>query len=224
MSAGEHLPKPVYLEWRRRTGIPMLDGIGATELIHIFLSTADQDDEPGSTGRAVPGYRVQIVDASIDEVENGEDGFLAVRGPTGCKYLDDPRQSDYVKEGWNITGGIFRQDEDGYFWFRARNDEMIVSGGYNISGPEVEEALLAHPAIAECAVVAAAEEQRGHIVKAVVVLANGAQPSDALTQQLQDFVKQTIAPHKYPRAIEYLSELPKTQTGKLQRFALRQLD
>jgi len=221
VSAGEHLPKPVYLEWQHHTGITMLDGIGATELIHIFLSMTGEDDMPGSTGRPVPGYQVRIVDASINEVENGTYGFLAVRGPTGCKYLDDPRQSDYVKSGWNLTGDIFRRDKDGYFWFRARSDDMIVSGGYNISGPEVEEVLLAHGAVTECAVVAAAEEQRGHIVKAFVVLADDTQPSDALTQELQDFVKQTIAPYKYPRAIEYLSELPKTQTGKIQRFALR---
>ena len=224
VSAGEHLPKPVYLEWQERTGIPILDGLGATELIHIFLSMTGTNDRPGSTGQAVPGYQVRIVDTSTNEVKNGGEGFLAVRGPTGCKYLDDPRQSDYVKNGWNLTGDVFRRDDDGYFWFVARSDDMIVSGGYNISGPEVEEALLAHPAVVECAVVAAAEEQRGHIVKAFVVLADGRQSSDELTRELQDFVKQTIAPYKYPRAIAYLSELPKTQTGKVKRFALRQID
>jgi 2-aminobenzoate-CoA ligase len=158
----------------------------------------------------------------MKKVANGEEGYLAVRGPPGCKYLADPRQSDYVRDGWNLPGDIFRLDDNVYFWFRARSDDMIVSGGYNISGPEVEEALLAHWAVAECAVVAAAQEQRGHIVKAFVVLASGTDASDSLTRELQDFVKQTIAPYKYPRAIEYVPELPKTQTGKIQRFALRQ--
>jgi 2-aminobenzoate-CoA ligase len=222
VSAGEHLPKPVYLEWQERTGIAMLDGIGATEMLHIFLSMTGTGDKPGSTGRPVPGYRIQIVDSSLNKVHSGDAGFLAVRGPTGCKYLNDSRQSDYVRDGWNITGDVFRRDEDGYFWYLARADDMIVSAGYNISGPEVEEALLAHPGVAECAVVSAPDEQRGHIAKAFVVLASGIPPSDALTQELQEFVKQSIAPYKYPRAIEYVSELPMTQTGKIKRFALRQ--
>ena len=221
VSAGEHLPKPVYLEWTERTGITMIDGIGATEIIHIFLSMTGSGDKPGSTGVPVPGYEIRIVDNDANELPVGEEGLLALRGPTGCKYLADSRQSDYVKHGWNITGDVFRCDEDGYYWYVARGDDMIISSGYNISGPEVEEALLGHAAVAECAVVAAADEERGHIPKAFVVLASGAEPSDELSKELQDHVKQTIAPFKYPRAVEYVEELPKTQTGKIQRFALR---
>ena len=222
VSAGEHLPKSVYEEWLRRTGITMIDGIGATELIHIFLSMTGDGDKPGSTGVPVPGYDVQVVDESLNEMPAGEGGLLAVRGPTGCKYLADSRQSDYVKGGWNLTGDVFRRDEDGHFWFIARGDDMIISAGYNISGPEVEEALLGHSGVVECAVVAAPDEERGHVPKAFVVLAEGREPSDAMTKELQDFVKQAIAPYKYPRLIEYIDALPKTQTGKVQRFALRQ--
>jgi len=222
VSAGEHLPKPVYLEWKERTGIPMLDGIGATELIHIFLSMTGEDDQPGSTGRPVPGYEVRIVDEALDELPAGEEGLLAVRGPTGCKYLADKRQLDYVRDGWNLTGDVFRRDEEGCFWYVARGDDMIISSGYNISGPEVEEALLGHSGVAECAVVAAPDEQRGNIPKAFIVLADSVEPSESLTKELQDFVKDSIAPYKYPRAIEYIAELPKTRTGKIQRYALRQ--
>ena len=206
----------------RRTGITMIDGIGATELIHIFLSMTGDGDKPGSTGVPVPGYDVQVVDESLNEMPAGETGLLAVRGPTGCKYLADSRQSDYVKGGWNLTGDVFRRDEDGHFWFVARGDDMIISAGYNISGPEVEEALLGHSVVVECAVVAAPDEERGHVPKAFVVLAEGREPSDVMTKELQDFVKQAIAPYKYPRLIEYIDALPKTQTGKIQRFALRQ--
>jgi 2-aminobenzoate-CoA ligase len=200
----------------------MIDGIGATELIHIFLSMTGDGDKPGSTGVPVPGYDVQVVDESLNEMPAGEAGSLAVRGPTGCKYLADSRQSDYVKGGWNLTGDVFRRDEDGHFWFVARGDDMIISAGYNISGPEVEEALLGHSGVVECAVVAASDEERGHVPKAFVVLAKDREPSDAMTKELQDFVKQAIAPYKYPRLIEYIDALPKTQTGKVQRFALRQ--
>ncbi len=222
VSAGEHLPKPVYEEWLQRTGITIIDGIGATELIHIFLSMTGEGDKPGSTGVPVPGYEVRVVDESLNELPDGEDGLLAVRGPTGCKYLADARQSNYVKGGWNLTGDVFRRDEDGHFWFVARGDDMIISAGYNISGPEVEEALLGHSGVLECAVIAAPDEERGHVPKAFVVLAADTVASDALTQELQDFVKQAIAPYKYPRLIEYIEALPKTQTGKIQRFALRQ--
>jgi len=222
VSAGEHLPKPVYEEWLQRTGITIIDGIGATELIHIFLSMTGEGDKPGSTGVPVPGYEVRVVDESLNQVPEGEDGLLAVRGPTGCNYLADSRQSNYVKGGWNLTGDVFRCDEDGHFWFVARGDDMIISAGYNISGPEVEEALLGHSSVLECAVIAAPDEERGHVPKAFVVLAADSVASDALTQELQDFVKQTIAPYKYPRLIEYIDALPKTQTGKIQRFALRQ--
>ena len=222
VSAGEHLPKPVYLEWGKRSAATMIDGIGATEIIHIFLSMTGEGDKPGSTGIPVPGYELRIVDESMNELPDGEEGLLAVRGPTGCKYLADRRQADYVKSGWNLTGDVFRRDEDGYFWYVARGDDMIISAGYNISGPEVEEVLLDHASVSECAVVAAPDEERGHVPKAFIVLAAGVKSSDQLTTELQDFVKQTIAPYKYPRAIEYIDALPKTQTGKIQRFALRE--
>ena len=222
VSAGEHLPKPIYDEWTKRIGTTMIDGIGATELIHIFLSMTGEGDKPGSTGVPVPGYEIRVVDENGKELPDGKEGLLAVRGPTGCKYLADSRQSKYVKGGWNLTGDVFRRDEDGHYWFVARGDDMIISSGYNISGPEVEEALLGHASVAECAVVAAPDEERGHVPKAFVVLAADANSSDALTTELQEFVKQSIAPYKYPRAIEYIDALPKTQTGKIQRFALRQ--
>jgi len=221
VSAGEHLPKPVYLEWTEKTGITMIDGLGATEMIHIFLSSTGSNDKPGSTGLPTPGYEVRVVDADLRELPAGEEGLLAVRGPTGCKYLDDPRQSDYVKGGWNLSGDVFRRDEDGYFWYVARGDDMIISSGYNISGPEVEAVLLGHPAVAECAVVAAPDEDRGHVPRAFIVLSSGITASDDLTAELQDFVKQSIAPFKYPRQVEYIEALPKTQTGKIQRYALR---
>jgi 2-aminobenzoate-CoA ligase len=222
VSAGEHLPKPVYLQWGERSGATMIDGIGATEIIHIFLSMTGEGDKPGSTGIPVPGYELRIVDESMNELPVGEEGLLAVRGPTGCKYLADSRQSEYARDGWNLTGDVFRRDEDGHFWYVARGDDMIISAGYNISGPEVEEALLGHASVAECAVVAAPDEERGHVPKAFVVLAADTIASDQLTSELQNFVKQSIAPYKYPRVIEYIDALPKTQTGKIQRFALRE--
>jgi 2-aminobenzoate-CoA ligase len=221
VSAGEHLPKPVYEDWRKKTGVRMIDGIGATEIIHIFLSMTGENDKPGSTGVPVPGYDVRVVDENLADMPDDEPGLLAVRGPTGCKYLDDPRQADYVKGGWNLTGDVFRRDADGYFWYVARGDDMIISSGYNISGPEVEEALLAHVAVAECAVVAHPDEERGHVPKAFVVLSPGITGTPELARELQDFVKSTIAPYKYPRAVEFIAQLPKTQTGKIQRFALR---
>jgi len=223
VSAGEHLPKSVYDNWTSKTSATMIDGIGATEIIHIFLSmTGDRDcDKPGSTGVAVPGYEVRVVDKNLNEKGVDEEGLLAVRGPTGCKYLNDSRQSDYVKGGWNLTGDVFRKDADGYLWYVARGDDMIISSGYNISGPEVENALLAHTAVSECAVVAAPDDERGHVPKAFVVLAGDVEANEALVSELQDFVKQKIAPYKYPRAVEFITALPKTQTGKIQRFALR---
>jgi len=222
VSAGEHLPRPVYEDWKQKTGIRMIDGIGATEIIHIFLSMTGENDKPGSTGTPVPGYEVRVVDNHLKDKPDEEPGLLAVRGPTGCKYLDDPRQADYVKGGWNLTGDVFRRDADGYFWYVARGDDMIISSGYNISGPEVEEALLAHSSVSECAVVAHPDEQRGHVPKAFVVLSAGVSGTPELAKELQDFVKSTIAPYKYPRAVEFIEQLPKTQTGKIQRFALRQ--
>ncbi|HEY2878006.1 AMP-binding protein [Nocardioides sp.] len=217
VSAGEHLPKATWEAFREATGVEIIDGIGATEMLHIFISASGADIRPGSTGRAVPGYAATIVDDAGNELPPGESGRLAVRGPTGCRYLDDDRQLGYVRNGWNLTGDTFLRDDEGYFWYQARSDDMIISSGYNIAAPEVEEALLRHPLVAECAVVGVPDDARGHIVKAYVVSAGEVSAGD-----LQDFVKAEIAPYKYPRAIEFVTELPKTATGKLQRFRLRQ--
>jgi 2-aminobenzoate-CoA ligase len=223
VSAGETLPAPVFENWTRKTGKTILDGIGSTELLHIFITNRVGDAVAGSTGQPVSGYEAKIVDDNMNELPDGTIGKLAVRGPTGCRYLADKRQSNYVRDGWNLTGDSFVRDANGRLSFVARSDDMIVSSGYNIAGPEVETALLSHPAVAECGVVGAPDEARGMIVKAYVVLAGGAAADAALTQALQDHVKQTIAPYKYPRAIEYVAQLPKTETGKLRRFALRQI-
>jgi 2-aminobenzoate-CoA ligase len=221
VSAGETLPKATFEAWHKATGIRILDGIGATEMLHIFIGSPEHEVRAGSTGRAVPGYEARILDDDGRPVPPGTIGRLAVRGPTGCRYLADPRQQKYVQDGWNVTGDTYVMDEDGYFWYQARSDDMIISAGYNIAGPEVEAALLTHPAVAECGVVGVADEERGQIVKAYVVLRADATADAALTKQLQDHVKATIAPYKYPRAVEFIAELPKTQTGKLQRFELR---
>ena len=221
VSAGETLPAPVFEEWTRRTGKPILDGIGTTELLHIFISTRLGDRAAGATGRPVTGYEARIVDDDMSEVPDGTVGHLAVRGPTGCRYLADDRQTTYVRNGLNVTGDDFVRDGNGVFHFVARADDMIISAGYNIGGPEVEAALLLHPAIAECGVVGVADEQRGQIVKAFVVLRPGYDADPALTKELQGFVKDHIAPYKYPRAIEFRASLPRTPTGKLQRFLLR---
>jgi 2-aminobenzoate-CoA ligase len=210
--------------WFERTGIRIIDGIGSTEMLHIFIASRPEDARAGSTGNAVAGYEARIVDADMNELPAGEIGRLAVRGVTGCRYLDDPRQSTYVVGGWNLTGDAFRMDADGYFWFQARTDDMIVSSGYNISGAEVEAALLEHPAVGECAVVASPDEERGHVVKAFVVLASGAAADAALVTELQDHVKARIAPYKYPRRIAFLDALPRTTTGKVQRTHLRVMD
>ncbi|MEC4719757.1 AMP-binding protein [Noviherbaspirillum sp. CPCC 100848] len=222
VSAGEALPTATRDAWQRATGIEMIDGIGSTEMLHIFISAAGADIRPGAVGKPVPGYQACVLDDEGRPLGPGAVGRLAVRGPTGCRYLSDPRQADYVQHGWNLTGDAFEMDADGYFWYRARTDDMIISAGYNIAGPEVEDALLKHPAVAECAVIGAADEERGQIVKAYVVLRPGNVQSAELTRQLQDHVKQSIAPYKYPRAIEYRDALPRTETGKLQRFKLRQ--
>jgi len=222
VSAGETLPLATFQAWRDATGLKIIDGIGATEMLHIFISASGDDIRPGSTGRPVPGYTATLLDAAGRPVAPGELGRLAVRGPTGCRYLDDPeRQLAYVENGWNVTGDTYRVDEDGYFWFQARNDDMIISAGYNIAGPEVENALLEHPGVLECACVAAPDEERGHVVKAFVVLRGGWVSGDATAKELQDFVKQRIAPYKYPRRMEFVESLPRTATGKLQRFRLR---
>lgn len=222
VSAGETLPAPVYEEWTQKTGKPILDGIGATEMLHIFITNRLDDRAPGVTGRPVTGYDAKIVDGDMNEVPRGQVGRLAVRGPTGCRYLADARQADYVRDGWNLTGDSFIQDEDGRFRFAARSDDMIVSAGYNIAGPEVEAALLSHDLVMECAVIGADDGERGQIVEAHVVLVAGV-PADAGTVKLlQEHVKATIAPYKYPRSVKFVASLPKTQTGKIQRFRLRE--
>jgi 2-aminobenzoate-CoA ligase len=221
VSAGETLPKAVFDAWFEATGIKLMDGIGATEMLHIFIGAPEEKVRAGSTGLPVPGYHARIVDDAGKEVARGTAGRLAIKGPIGCRYLDDVRQHNYVEKGWNITGDTFIQDDDGYFWYQARSDDMIISAGYNISGPEIENALLTHPAIAECAVIGVADEERGMVPKAFIVLRPGHARDAAMVKTLQDHVKNEIAPYKYPRRIEFRDALPKTQTGKLQRFALR---
>ncbi|MBI5276394.1 MAG: AMP-binding protein [Burkholderiales bacterium] len=223
VSAGEGLPDATRQLWKDATGIEMLDGIGATEMFHIFISSAGSDVRRGAVGKVVPGYSARIVDDEGHEVPRGTIGRLAVVGPTGCKYLDDPRQRNYVKDGWNYPGDAFVEDDDGYFFYQARADDMIITAGYNVAGPEVEDALLRHPAVAECGVVGKADEERGMIVKAYCVLKPGHSGDAAMVKALQDHVKASIAPYKYPREIEFLASLPRTETGKLQRFKLRQL-
>ena len=223
VSAGEALPKATFEAWLAATGIKILDGIGATEMLHIFIGSPEEEILPGATGKPVPGYEARVVDADGKELPPNTIGRLAVRGPTGCRYLADKRQRQYVRDGWNITGDTYLMDADGYFWYQARSDDMIVSSGYNIAGPEVEATLLEHPAVAECGVVGAPDEERGQIVKAYVVLRAGHSGDHALTKTLQEHVKATIAPYKYPRTIEYVTQLPRTQTGKLQRFELRRM-
>ncbi|HEV2574400.1 MAG TPA: AMP-binding protein [Beijerinckiaceae bacterium] len=222
VSAGETLPAPVFEDWVKKTGKPMLDGIGSTEMLHIFITNRFDDMAPGSTGRPVSGYQAMVVDDDMKEVPRGTPGRLAVRGPTGCRYLADDRQKAYVRDGWNLTGDTFVQDEDGRFHFAARSDDMIVSAGYNIAGPEVEAALLSHEDVKECAVVSAPDPERGQIVAAYVVLCEGVTPDALEIKKLQDHVKAVIAPYKYPRAVRFLDALPKTQTGKIQRFRLRE--
>lgn len=221
VSAGETLPAPVYEDWRALTGLPMLDGIGATEMLHIFITNRLGDHKPGRTGKPVTGYEARVIGEDGREMPRGEMGRLAVRGPTGCRYLNGTKQDVYVRDGWNITGDTFVQDEEGYFRFAARNDDIIVSSGYNIAGPEVEAALLAHPDVAECGVIGAPDEARGSIVEAHVVLREGAHAGDEMAKALQDHVKATIAPFKYPRRVVFAESLPKTSTGKIQRFRLR---
>jgi 2-aminobenzoate-CoA ligase len=221
VSAGETLPAPVFVEWTRKTGCPILDGIGSTELLHIFVTNRIGDAHPGMTGRPVTGYEARIVDDEMKEVERGALGKLAIRGPTGCRYLADNRQTNYVRNGWNLTGDTFMQDKSGSFHFVARADDMIVSSGYNIAGPEVEVALLTHADVAECAVVGSPDPERGQIVEAFVVLKPGISGDHECRKRLQDHVKTVIAPYKYPRAVNFVEALPKTQTGKIQRFKLR---
>jgi 2-aminobenzoate-CoA ligase len=222
VSAGEHLPAAVWREFWQATGISIIDGIGSTEMLHVFIAAADENVRPGATGLPVPGYRAAIWDSKGHEVPDGQPGRLAVQGPTGCRYLADPRQRSYVQDGWNITGDTYVRDADGYYWFQARSDDMIVSAGYNIAGGEVEEALLGHPDVLEVAVVGAPDPDRGTIVQAFVVLRPGARADADKVAELQDFAKQCIAPYKYPRSVEFVAELPKTVSGKTQRYRLRQ--
>ncbi len=222
VSAGEALPASTRALWKEATGIELIDGIGATEMLHIFISHDESNARPGATGKAVPGYVARVVDDEGREVPVGTIGKLAVKGPTGCRYLADERQAVYVRDGWNVTGDAYLMDDDGYFFYQARTDDMIISAGYNIAAPEVEEALMAHPSVAECAVIGVPDEERGQIVKAFIVLRPGVTGDDAMVKTLQDFVKQTVAPYKYPRAIAWVDKLPRTQTGKLQRFRLHE--
>ena len=222
LSAGEHLPSATWAAWKAHTGISVVDGIGSTEMMHIFISESGDAIRPGSTGRAVPGYEATVLDPDGQSMDEGE-GRLAVKGPTGCRYLDDERQLNYVEGGWNITGDTYRKDADGYYWYVARSDDMIVTSGYNIGAPEVENALLGHPAVAECAVIGVPCPERGQKVKAFIVAAANVTPNDALISEIKNFVKATIAPYKYPREIEFVEALPKTATGKLRRVELRNL-
>jgi 2-aminobenzoate-CoA ligase len=223
VSAGEALPAETWRAWHAATGVKIIDGIGATELLHIFISAADDDIRPGSTGRPVPGWQAVILDPDGNPVPDGEPGLLAVRGPVGCRYLADERQTTYVRHGWNYTGDTYIRDEDGYFWYQARSDDMIISSGYNIAGPEVENALLRHPAVLEAGVIGMPDPDRGQLVTAFVVLRPDTPANEATVKELQEFVKMRIAPYKYPRAIHFVPALPRTATGKLQRFRLRDL-
>ncbi len=223
VSAGEGLPDATRQLWKEASGLEMLDGIGATEMFHIFISAAPQDVKRGAIGKVVPGYQAKIVDEQGQALPRGQVGRLAVKGPTGCKYLDDTRQANYVQDGWNFPGDAFLQDEDGYFVYQARTDDMIITAGYNVAGPEVEAALLQHPAVAECGVVGRPDDERGMIILAYVVLKPGQTADDAQVKALQDHVKHSLAPYKYPREVRFVTALPRTETGKLQRFALREM-
>lgn len=223
VSAGEGLPDATRQLWKEASGLEMLDGIGATEMFHIFISAAPQDVKRGAIGKVVPGYQAKIVDEQGQALPRGQVGRLAVKGPTGCKYLDDTRQANYVQDGWNYPGDAFLQDEDGYFVYQARTDDMIITAGYNVAGPEVEAALLQHPAVAECGVVGRPDDERGMIILAYVVLKPGQTADDAQVKALQDHVKHSLAPYKYPREVRFVTALPRTETGKLQRFALRKM-
>jgi 2-aminobenzoate-CoA ligase len=221
ISAGEALPDPTRQAFKEATGIEIIDGIGSTEMMHIFISHTPERVRRGATGYAIPGYRATVLDEQGRPCKPGVVGKLAVKGPTGCRYLADERQKNYVQNGWNVTGDAYLMDEAGYFFYQARTDDMIISAGYNIAGPEVETALLGHPAVAECGVIGWPDDERGTIVKAFVVLKPGNEQSTAMAGALQDHVKKIIAPYKYPRAIEFIDTLPRTETGKVQRFKLR---
>jgi 2-aminobenzoate-CoA ligase len=224
VSAGETLPKPTWEQFKEATGVELIDGIGATEMLHIFISASGDDIRPGATGRPLAGVRARVVDDHMETVADGEVGRLAVQAPTGCRYLHDERQTEYVRNGWNLTGDAYVRDADGYFWYQARDDDMIISSGYNIAGPEVEASLLRHQSVAECAVIGVSDEMRTQVVKAFVVLRPDVEPGDDLATELKAFVKDDIAPYKYPRDLEFVTTLPKTQTGKVQRYRLREAE
>ncbi len=224
ISAAETLPARIIDDWRAMTGLPIIDTIGSTEMLHTFIANPPDALRPGATGKPLPGYQAIVVDEDFRQVPAGEVGRLAVRGPIGCRYLDDPRQAQYVQHGWNVTGDAYLVDEDGYFWYQGRTDDMIVSAGYNISGIEIETVLLEHAAVRECAVVASPDDRRGMIPKAFVVPREPVRPGSGLIGELQEFVKKQIAPYKYPRRVEFLDALPRTETGKIQRFKLRELE
>lgn len=223
MSAGESLPAPVAEQYREIVGRPLIDGLGSTEMLHVFISAADDDTRPGATGKVVPGYQATVLDVDGSPVPDGTPGFLAVRGPTGCRYLEDPRQRDYVRDGWNFTGDTYVRDADGYFRFVARSDDMIISSGYNIAAPEVEEVLLTHPDVDECAVIGTPDPDRGSVVTAYVVPRPGIEPGADLVRALQDHAKAAAAPYKYPRRVRFIEALPRNASGKLQRYLLREL-
>ncbi len=223
LSAGETLPAATFNAWLDATGVRLMDGIGSTEMLHMFIGCSSDRARPGSTGCVVPGFRAKVIDDRGAEVPPNTVGRLAVMGPTGCRYLDDlDNQRSYVQRGWNLTGDAYLKDDEGYFWYQARTDDMIISSGYNISGPEIENVLLTDPAVAECAVIGVPDEQRGQLVKAFVVPAPGVAPSGDLARHLQDYVKSQLAPYKYPRAVKFMQALPRTLTGKLQRYRLRE--
>ncbi|MBI4443625.1 MAG: benzoate-CoA ligase family protein [Acidobacteria bacterium] len=223
VSAGETLPAAVYTAWKEKTGVEILDGIGSTEMLHIFVSNRPGEVRPGSTGQPVPGYQARIVNEQMEEVPRGQEGLVAVKGPTGCRYWNRPeRQQEYVRNGWNVPGDVFVQDQEGFFAYQCRTDDMIICGGYNIAGPEVEAVLVEHPAVQECAVVASPDPTRGFVPKAYIVPRQDAQPGDELVKALQNFVKERLAPYKYPRRLEFVASLPKTETGKIRRVELRQ--
>jgi 2-aminobenzoate-CoA ligase len=223
VSAGETLPLPTWEAFYKATGVKIIDVIGSTEMIHIFVSASGDDIRPGATGKPIPGYEACIMDDKGNQLPDGQPGLLAVRGPTACRYLDNlERQRAYVKNGWNLPGDVYMRDSDGYYHYQARADDMIISAGYNIAGPEVEAVLLDHPKVKECAVIGWPDAERGHIVKAFVVLRNPNEAGPALAKELQDYVKAEIAPYKYPRAIDFIADLPRTETGKVQRFKLRE--
>jgi len=223
VSAGETLPGDIFNGWKELTGVTILDGIGSTEMLHIFISNSLEDARPNCTGKTVPGYQAKIVDDELSEVPAGTEGLLAVRGPTGCRYWNRPElQKEFVRDGWNFPGDVFRQDADGYFYYGCRSDDMIICGGLNIAGPEVENVLIHHPAVQEVAVVASPNELKGFVPKAFVVLAEGYSPGETLARELQDLVKNEIAPYKYPRKVEFVEKLPRTHTGKIRRAELRE--